>query len=210
MTPDAISQLLAGSFDNPGVRTSWRGDHDLNPGMEVTPPTDLRPAAVLVPIVLRDAEPTLLFTQRTDHLEKHAGQVSFPGGHVENDDDGAEDTALRETEEEVGLHRRHIDIVGRLDQYLTRTGFSITPIVGIVKPPFKIRIDPVEVADVFEVPLDFLVDPTNHRRDRRQVKGMVREFYAMPYGDRYIWGATAGMVKNLADVLGAPEGEDTP
>ena len=199
MKPEDIIARLAGSFDNPGVRQSPRGDHDLNPGTQ--PDDRLTPAAVLVPIVAHVSGPTVLFTRRTAELEHHAGQVSFPGGHQEPADATPNDTALRETEEEVGLHRRHIEIVGRLDQYLTRTGFSIPPVVGLVAPPFEVTPQASEVAEIFEVPLAFLLDPANHQRAQREYKGRTREFYAMPYGEHYIWGATAGMLMNLYDVL---------
>ncbi|NQU60797.1 MAG: CoA pyrophosphatase [Rhodospirillales bacterium] len=184
----------------PGVRSSPnRGDHDLNPGMKTSP--DLTEAAVLVALVNRAAGITVLFTQRTDHLLTHAGQISFPGGHMETGDGSPQETALRETEEEVGLHRRHVEIIGRLDEYVTRTGFSITPVVGIVTPPFDISPDAHEVEEVFEVPLAFLLDPANHERHSREFEGRKREFYAMPYMDYYIWGATAGMLINLYEVL---------
>ncbi len=176
-----------------------RGDHNLNPGMDPVRP--LTPAAVLVPLVLRDAEITALFTQRTQHLEKHAGQISFPGGHVDATDENAEATALRETEEEVGLSRQHIEIVGRLDSYVIRTGFLVTPVVGFVRPPFEIVPDSYEVEEVFEVPLSFLMNPDNHERHSRKLKGQQRDFYAMPYEGRFIWGATAGMIVNLYNIL---------
>lgn len=176
-----------------------RGDHDLNPGM--AKPTALTPAAVLVPIVERDNGLTVLLTQRTDHLTAHAGQISFPGGRAELEDVNLEATALRETEEEVGLAGDHIEVVGQLDIYVTRTGFEVTPVVGIVTPPFAIKPDPFEVADVFEVPLSFVVDPANHQKESRQHKGIERQFYVLPYEDRYIWGATAGMLVNLSEVL---------
>lgn len=176
-----------------------KGDHSLNPGMAVN--KDLRPAAVLVPIVARAPEPTVLFTLRTATLAHHAGQISFPGGHVEEGDARPEDAALRETEEEVGLGRRHIRVIGRLDRYVTRTGFDVTPVVGLVAPPFAVAPDATEVADVFEVPLDFLLDPANHLRDSRTVEGAVRHFYAMRWRERYIWGATAGMLMNLYEFL---------
>lgn len=198
MKTDFIIERLEGSFENHGVRSS-RGDHDLNPGMQ--PGTKLREAAVLVPVVDRPEGLTLMFTQRTDHLENHPGQISFPGGRVDDEDDSPEETALREAEEEVGLDRMHVRIVGRLDQYITRTGFSVTPIVGLVDPGYAVNPDPFEVAEVFEVPLAFLLDPANHRRDYRIHNGTRREFYAMPYGTYYIWGATAGMIRNLYDVL---------
>ena len=176
-----------------------RGDHDLNPGMGVK--SELRPAAVLVPIVARAPVPTVLFTLRTANLVHHAGQISFPGGHMEDSDIRPEDAALRETEEEVGLARRHIRVIGRLDRYVTRTGFDVTPVVGLVAPPFALDPDPTEVAQVFEVPLDFLLDPANHRRDSRPVEGVARHYYAMHWQEHYIWGATAGMLMNLYEFL---------
>jgi len=199
MNRTLIMERLDRSFDNFGVRSSFRGDHDLNPGM--TPGTELREAAVLVPLVERDDGLTMMLTQRTDHLDHHPGQISFPGGHIEPEDGTPEEAALREAEEEVGLDRKHVRIIGRLDQYITRTGFSVTPVVGFVHPNYTIAPDEFEVAEVFEVPLAFLLDAANHRRDSRVYKGLKREFYAMPYGDYYIWGATAGMIRNLYDVL---------
>lgn len=199
MKRDVIIERLDRSFENYGIRMSSRGDHDLNPGM--TPVSELREAAVLVPLVERTEGLTMMLTQRTDHLDHHPGQISFPGGHIEKSDGSAEDAALREAEEEVGLDREHVRIVGRLDQYITRTGFSVTPVVGFVHPNYTVAPDEFEVAEVFEVPLAFLLDAANHRRDSRVYKGLKREFYAMPYGDYYIWGATAGMIRNLYDVL---------
>ncbi len=176
-----------------------QGDHHLNPGMAVG--EALTPAAVLVPIVTRPQGLTTLFTQRTGHLAHHAGQISFPGGHVAPEDETPEATALRETEEEIGLARDRVEIVGRLSRYVTRTGFAVTPVVGFVAPPFALDPDPHEVAEVFEVPLDFLLDPANHQRHSRMFQGTVRHFYAMPYQRHYIWGATAGMLMNLYQVL---------
>jgi 8-oxo-dGTP pyrophosphatase MutT (NUDIX family) len=185
-----------------GVARPNRGDHDLNPG---TSPADrLTPAAVLVPIIDRAEGMTVLLTRRTDHLASHAGQISFPGGHVEPGDASPEDAALRETEEEVGLARGNVHILGRLDSYITGTGFEITPVVGVVETPFDLDPDPHEVAEVFEVPLGFLLDPANHQRHSRRFNGEHRFFYAMPYDDYYIWGATAGMVVNLYDLLVGP------
>ena len=165
---------------------------------------DLVPAAVLVPLVERPNGITTMLTQRTNHLAHHPGQISFPGGHVDPGDGTPEETALRETEEEVGVHRRHIEIIGRLDEYRVRTGFSVTPVVGLLTPPFEVTPEAYEVAEVFEVPLDFLMNPDNHERHSRDYKGNTRKFYAMPYDDYYIWGATAGMLVNLYDVLSAP------
>lgn len=175
------------------------GDHELNAGMQ--PALPLKPAAVLVPVVDRPDQPTVLLTQRTAHLAHHAGQVSFPGGHIEPDDSGPAATALRETEEEVGLDRRHVRLIGHLDTYVTRTGFVVTPVVGIVTPPFALTPDPHEVAEVFEVPLAFLMDPANHHRCTATFDGTEWHFYAMPYGRHFIWGATAGMLMNLYRVL---------
>ncbi len=202
---DPLSPLdrswLAGCLKGRGEAESEtvRGDHDLNPGIRAAPP--LKEAAVLVPLIIHPEGATVLLTKRTDHLAHHPGQVSFPGGHIEADDASPEETALRETEEETGLHRRHIDIVGRLDTYETRTGFRVTPVVALVTPPFTLSPDPHEVAEVFEVPLAFLLEPANHQRHSRVFAGREREFHAMPYNGHYIWGATAGMLINLYEAL---------
>ena len=166
MDREYIIQRLKGRMSHSGRN---RGDHNLNPSMEIS--EKIIPAAVLVPLVERDSGITALLTQRTNHLVNHPGQVSFPGGHVEPMDASAEETALRETEEEVGIHRRHINILGRLDQYRVRTGFDVTPVVALVTPPFKIKPDDYEVAKVFEVPLSFLMNPTNHKRESREHSG---------------------------------------
>ena len=176
-----------------------RGDNDLNPQMSM--PTETKAAAVLVPLVLREEEITVLLTQRTNHLKAHAGQVSFPGGRVEKTDDSREAAALRETEEEIGVTRELIELIGHLDIYMTRTGYEITPVVGFVRPPFQVTPDPFEVAEVFEVPLNFLIAPANHQLMAREDKGSKRQFYAMQYQERYIWGATAGMLVNLSELL---------
>ena len=178
---------------------SSRGDHDLNADMG--PLLPLKPAAVLVPLVDRSQQMHVLFTQRTAHLAHHAGQVSFPGGHIEPNDGGPAESALRETEEEVGIDRAHIRLIGHLDTYVTRTGFVIVPVVGIVTPPFTLRPDPHEVAEVFEVPLAFLLDASNHHRCSASFEEVERHFYAIPYGRHFIWGATAGMLVNLRDIL---------
>lgn len=176
-----------------------RGDHD-HPGTPAPQPP-LRAAAVLVPLVEREEGLTVLLTKRTDHLNDHAGQISFPGGRIEPDDADPEHAALREAREEIGLAADRVDLVGRLDLYRTTTGFEVVPVVGIVRPPFELKPDPFEVADVFEVPLAFILDPGNRELRSRMWKGQERRFYVLPYGERYIWGATAGMLVNLAQAL---------
>ncbi len=172
------------------------GDQGTRPGAD-----NLHAASVLVPVVARSPVPTVLFTQRTAHLKNHSGQISFPGGRAEPDDAGAEATALRETWEEVGLLPGRIEVLGQLPEYHTRTGYRVTPVVGIVMPPFELQPDANEVAEVFEVPLAFLLDERNLQRHSRQFEGEERHFFAIPYGERYIWGATAGMLVNLARYL---------
>jgi len=166
----------------------------------------LTPAAVLFPIVLRDGGQTVLFTQRTAHLRDHAGQISFPGGRVEAEDISPSHTALRETEEEIGLPRERIEILGFLPEYRTGTGFRVTPVVALVLPPFELQPDPFEVAEVFEVPLAFLLDPANHQQHSLHYRGALRNYFAMPYGDYFIWGATAGMIRSLSERLGLLHG----
>lgn len=167
---------------------------------EGRPPT---PASVLIPVVLRTTGLTVLLTQRTAHLTDHGGQISFPGGRAEDYDQDAVDTALRESEEEIGLARRHVEILGALPEYLTGTGYCVTPVVGLVQPPFEVVADPSEVAAIFEVPLAFLMDGANHQRLSVDLPGGRRSFYAMPYEGYYIWGATAGMLRNLFHFLRA-------
>lgn len=170
-------------------------DHDLNAAPAL--PRPLRPAAVLVPLVERPEGLTILLTRRAEHLQVHAGQISFPGGRAEPLDAGIIDTALRETREEIGLTPEYIDVVGYLDPYETVTGFLITPVVSFVTPGFRLRIDNFEVADAFEVPLGFILDPENHQIHSRMRHGAKRRYYVFEYRDRYIWGATAGMLMNL-------------
>jgi 8-oxo-dGTP pyrophosphatase MutT (NUDIX family) len=158
---------------------------------------ELTPAAVLVPIVNRLDGMTLLLTQRTAHLNDHAGQVSFPGGRAEAEDGSLVATALREIREEVGIEPHRIEVLGQLPEYTTRTGYRVTPVVGLLQPPFEVAPDAFEVAEVFEVPLAFLLDPSNHQRHSRLHEGVMRHFWAMPYANYYIWGATAGMLRNL-------------
>lgn len=154
-----------------------------------------------MPIVNHSGDPRLLFTERTAHLHDHAGQISFPGGRVDEGDPDRATTALREAEEELGLPRSRIEIIGRLPDYDIMTGFRVTPVVGWIEPPVALRPDRFEVADVFEVPLRFFLDPLNHQRHSREVNGVIRHYYAMPFGERYIWGATAGMLFTLYQLL---------
>lgn len=160
----------------------------------------LRPAAVLL-LVVEHAIPTVLFTQRTTHLPDHAGQISFPGGRCEDEDLTPERTALREAQEEVGLEPDRVEVLGRLPEYRTSTGYAVTPIVGWAQPPLAYRPDPHEVAEIFEVPLSFLLDPGNHRYETAFYKGRWRNYWAMPFGERFIWGATAGMLVTFQRIV---------
>jgi 8-oxo-dGTP pyrophosphatase MutT (NUDIX family) len=174
-----------------------RGDHDLDPVMEaIGAIRPIRPAAVLVPIVERN-EPMVLLTRRTAHLKDHAGQISFPGGKIDAGDASPAAAAIREAEEEIGLDPRLVTPVGYLDLYMTTLGFRIVPTLARVAPGFRLRLNRAEVDDAFEVPLAFLMAPENHKLHSRDWNGMTRTFYAMPFGARYIWGATAGMLRNL-------------
>lgn len=169
------------------------------------PERQVTPAAVLVPLINRPGGVTVLFTQRTEHLNAHAGQISFPGGRVDEGDVDRVDTALREAEEETGLPRDQVQIIGLLPEYDIPTGFRVTPVVGWIEPPLALAPDPFEVAELFEVPLAHFLDPTNHQRLSDEVNGRQRNYYAMPHGGRYIWGATAGMLHSLYRFLAARE-----
>jgi 8-oxo-dGTP pyrophosphatase MutT (NUDIX family) len=159
---------------------------------------DAKPASVLVPIVAHQTQLTVLFTLRTSHLKNHSGQVSFPGGRAEPGDATAEFTALREAHEEIGLPPDEVEILARLPDYFTRTGYRVTPVIGLLSPPLQLAPDPGEVAEIFEVPLAFLLDPRNHRRETREFQGRTVGYYEMRYENgRTIWGATAGMLVNL-------------
>jgi 8-oxo-dGTP pyrophosphatase MutT (NUDIX family) len=159
------------------------------------------PASVLVPIVTHAGGLTVLFTQRTAQLRAHSGQVSFPGGRAEPGDASPEFTALRETQEEVGLAPGRVEVIARMPEYLTRTGYRVTPVVGLVAPPLELVPDSREVAEAFEVPLAFLLDSSNHKRETRELAGKQVGFWVMQYGERRIWGATAGMLVNLYRML---------
>jgi 8-oxo-dGTP pyrophosphatase MutT (NUDIX family) len=166
--------------------------------------TATMPAAVLVPIVQRPSGFTVLLTQRTDHLHHHPGQISFPGGRMEDDDNDPVTTAMRETEEEIGLGRAYLEVIGFLDPYQSVTGFRVTPVVAFVRPGFRLELDAFEVAEAFEVPLSFVLNPDHHQRQSRRVAGQERRYYVLWYDGRRIWGATAAMLINLYEKLKRP------
>lgn len=179
-----------------------RGDYDLDPENRPAAPASLVPAAVLLPIVLRD-EPAVLFTERSARLARHAGQVSFPGGRSDPDDASLLRTALRETQEETGITPDFVSVAGFLDAYETGTGFAILPVVGLVREGFMLVPDTDEVAEIFEVPLAFLLDPANRQKNQTEWKGRLRHYYAFRYHGHYIWGATAAMLVNFAERMAA-------
>ncbi len=197
---DRIAAAFAGPGIDPPALDTDEGFGWLQQEPEVRPKR-ITEAAVLVPLVEHADGMTVLLTRRTSHLKSHAGQVSFPGGKTEGYDDSAEDTALRETEEEIGLVRERIEVVGRLGRRTTGTGFQVTPVVGLVQPPFDLTPDPGEVETIFEVPLSFVLDPANHKTETRLIRGTEREFYVMPWNDFYIWGLTARLLVALKDTL---------
>jgi 8-oxo-dGTP pyrophosphatase MutT (NUDIX family) len=183
---------------NPNI-TPKRGDHDADPVMkkiaEVRP---IRPAAVLVPVVDHD-ELIVLLTQRAQHLPDHPGQVSFPGGTIDQSDSTPLESALREAEEEIGLDRSFVEPIGYLDLYLTTLGYRIVPVIARVRPGFALTLNTSEVDATFEVPLGYLMDQNNIERHARDWQGMTRHYYAITFGERYIWGVTAGILRNLHD-----------
>lgn len=186
-----------------GTEGIWQvGDHIVDP--ENTPPPvthRLIGAAVLIPVVAHDDGATIILTRRTDHLTSHAGQVAVPGGKIDPEDASPEAAALREADEEIGLAADFVDPIGALDAYLTNSGYHITPVLSVVRPGFRLTLNEGEVADAFEVPLRFLMSPENHRRASRIFKGVERSFYEMPYGERYIWGVTAGILRQVYERL---------
>ncbi|WP_199899352.1 CoA pyrophosphatase [Sneathiella glossodoripedis] len=181
------------------LRRSFKGDHDLNPASFPGKIGTFKPAAVLVPIVVRDDELSVILTRRSSHMKKHAGQISFPGGRAEDEDDTPVCTALRESREEIGLDPDLVEVIGSLSPYVTVTQYSVIPVVGLVEPAFDLVPEESEVAEIFEVPLDFLMDERNHQKHSGFHNGIERFWYAMPYNDYYIWGATAGMLKDLSE-----------
>ncbi|MBV9347265.1 MAG: CoA pyrophosphatase [Pseudolabrys sp.] len=176
-----------------------RGDHDADPVMaKIAAVRPIRPAAVLVAVIERD-EPMVLLTQRSQHLPDHPGQISFPGGKIDAGDDSAAVAALREAEEEIGLAREMVEPLGYLDLYMTTLGYRIVPVVARLRTKFELALNKAEVDSAFEVPLSFVMDIANHQRHSREWQGMTRHYYAITFGERYIWGVTAGILRNLYD-----------
>jgi 8-oxo-dGTP pyrophosphatase MutT (NUDIX family) len=174
-----------------------RGDHDADPLLKAMAAVrPIKPAAVLIPVIDRD-EPMVLLTQRTAHLPQHAGQIAFPGGKIDATDASPLAAALREADEEVGLAANAVEPIGYLDVYMTTLGYRIVPVVARVQPPFTLTLNPGEVEDAFEVPLSFMMEVANHQTHSREWQGMMRTYYAIPFGERYIWGVTAGIFRNL-------------
>ncbi len=189
---ELLLDVLGGPFGAPDAETVWPSPshHD-----DASP---FSSAAVLVPLVAHPGGMTVLLTQRTETLRAHAGQISFPGGRFEPGDVSPEDTALRETEEEIGVARHHVELIGRLTEHETGTGFRVVPVVGLLRPPVAVTVDPGEVDHAFEAPLDFLLDPANHKVETRRHNGVEREFCVVPWGDYHIWGLTARVLFELS------------
>ena len=184
------------------------GDHSFNPDLaEIFWKMERRPAAVLIPIVHREPEATLLLTERTSGLRSHAGQIALPGGRIDPEDSGPEEAALREAEEEIGLSREFVETLCLGPDYLTGSGYHVTTVLAVVRPGFRLKLNPAEVADAFEVPLSFLMDPSNHRTGSRVWQGATRTFFEMPYQERHIWGITAGILRVLYERLYAERAE---
>jgi len=200
LTRDEIIRRLA---TRPPIEDLLTAD-DLEKQRAAASAASLTPAAVLLLVVNHPGEPTVVFTQRTAHLADHAGQISFPGGRVEEGDEGPAGTALREAREEVGIDPAGIEILGELPDYHTSTGYRVRPVVGWADRPLSFSPDPYEVADVFEVPLGFLLETANHRYESAFYKGRLRHYWAMPWEGRFIWGATAGMLVTFQRIVGRP------
>ncbi|HEV7822225.1 MAG TPA: CoA pyrophosphatase [Burkholderiales bacterium] len=195
LSRDDISALLARPAVSPGARDTH----------VVALPADAKVmlAAVLIPLIPRDDDIHVLLTQRTPHLKDHPSQISFPGGRVEGGDQDRIETALREAEEEIGLAREHVMVLGSLPDYDMPSGSRISPVIGWIEPPVTLKLDPIEVDSAFEVPLSYLLNPANHQYRRYEFNGRSRDYLAMPYEGRYIWGATAGMLQRLSQQLAA-------
>ncbi|NQV54772.1 MAG: CoA pyrophosphatase [Rhodospirillales bacterium] len=205
LTQDQILERLkafepgAKPRSNEDAEASKLAEGDRNPWVRGDKP--LKAAAVLVPLVARKGGVTVLLTKRSEHLKNHAGQISFPGGRVDDSDRDAEHTALRETEEEIGIAGSAIEVLAKMEDYVVGTGFLVSPIIGMIRPPFELDLHDHEVAEVIEVPLAFVLDPKNIERHSRDYEGTKRYFFAITWQDYYIWGATAGMLRNLSNIL---------
>lgn len=175
------------------------GDHLLNPSLKDYGETvsSLRDAAVLIGVVDRGEDTSVLLTQRTAHLRSHAGQIAFPGGKIDEDDDGPVGAALREAHEEVGLDAEQVQVLGDLGHYYTGSGYRVVPVLAVIQPAMILSPNPAEVDEVFEVPLSFLMNPANHQKKSGEFRGETRYYYAMPFQQRYIWGVTAGILRVL-------------
>ena len=201
--PNADREWLVNQLARALASPQWQGRSE----QALVEPDNAIQAAVLMPLINRNSGITVLFTQRTTHLAEHAGQISFPGGRVEEGDASMQDTALREAEEEIGLPRSQVDILGMLPDYYIATGFRVTPVVGLIEAPFPVTLDNFEVAEIFEVPLQFFLNPANHEQHSTNSHGRSRQYYAMPYQGRFIWGATAGILYNLYQALRDENGQ---
>jgi 8-oxo-dGTP pyrophosphatase MutT (NUDIX family) len=198
-SPAGFARLAAERLHHDGGKAALAalpGDHVLNPGFMRLEGT-YRDAAVLIPVVARAPTATVLLTLRMPHLKAHAGQIAFPGGKIDPTDASPIDAALREAEEEIGLDRALVSPLGTLDPYLTGSGYRIVPVVAMVDPALRLTLNPHEVENAFEVPLPFLMTPGNHRQGAREIRGAMRHFYEMPFGEHYIWGVTAGIIRGL-------------
>jgi 8-oxo-dGTP pyrophosphatase MutT (NUDIX family) len=181
---------------------SGYGDHRVNPELRhMIVREGLRDAAVLIPVVDHKDGATVILTKRTEKLRNHSGQVAFPGGSIDATDASPQDAALRETEEEIGLDRSFVEVIGRLPDYISGSGFRVVPVLGVVRPGFMLTLSADEVDDAFEVPLAFLMNEANHTRESREWQGHMRSYYVMPYNDHYIWGLTAGIIRELYERL---------
>jgi 8-oxo-dGTP pyrophosphatase MutT (NUDIX family) len=196
----AAARLHARPPDLGEALANPRGDHSLD-AMPLVAPIDPKPAAVLVAVVMREPEPAVLLTERAAGLRQHSGQIAFPGGRVDPEDGSILAAALREAREEIGLGERFVRPLGYLDPYLSNSNYLVTPVVAEIAPGYTLELNPEEVAAAFEVPLRFLMDGANHQLHSREWKGLERRYYAMPYGERYIWGVTAGIIRNMYERL---------
>ncbi len=203
MSKDAFLGDFLGRLSHayrPGLPKRESGDHMLDL-QRPAPPTEMKTASVLIAIVLREEEPTVVFTRRTQHLSSHAGQIAFPGGRADPVDATQHLTALREAEEEIGIDPSQVHIIGAMDTYQTGSGYRVSPIIGLIKPPVTFKANPDEVSEIFEVPLSFLMEAGHYQKIQRDWKGVARHTYAIPYHDHYIWGVTAGILRTLYETL---------